>query len=58
VAAAKGDIEIVQALLAQGADPHIKDKDGRVPLVIAAANGHIETVEVILAEMMKKACPK
>jgi ankyrin repeat protein len=58
VAAAKGDIEIVQALLAKGADPHIKGKDGRFPLVVAAANGHTETVEIILAEMLKKACAK
>jgi ankyrin repeat protein len=58
VAAAKGDVEIVQALLAKGADTRLKGKDGRFPLVVAAANGHAETVELILAEMLKKACAK
>src|SRR2546428_351332 len=47
-AAATGDVIRLKALLAQGADANVKDKDGATPLHWAAATGHKEIVEVLL----------
>ncbi|XP_069976493.1 myotrophin [Penaeus vannamei] len=49
VAAGKGHREIVEALLAGGADPNAQDRKGIGPLVMAAKEGHREVVEMLLA---------
>jgi ankyrin repeat protein/beta-lactamase regulating signal transducer with metallopeptidase domain len=49
-AAAAGDKEQVQKLLAQGADIHAKDKDGRTPLHSAAWYGRKDVAAVLLAQ--------
>ncbi len=47
-AAAAGDIEQVQTLLAQGADLNGKDKNGSTPLHEAAGNGWVDVVRLLL----------
>jgi beta-lactamase regulating signal transducer with metallopeptidase domain len=49
-AAAAGDKEPVQKLLAQGVDVHAKDKDGRTPLHSAAWYGRKDVAAVLLAQ--------
>lgn len=48
VAAAEGQLSIVEWLLSSGADPQHVGADGRTPLHAAAANGHVEACELIL----------
>jgi|GEM_PF-1969928 len=48
-AARSGNVKIVQLLLKHGADPTIKDNDGRRPREIALANGRIEVAELLQA---------
>jgi len=45
-----GHTEIVQILLAKGADVHAKDKDDWTPLIWAAAKGHGGIVQILLAK--------
>ncbi|KAK3267333.1 hypothetical protein CYMTET_24102, partial [Cymbomonas tetramitiformis] len=42
--------EVVEALLAKGAQVDLADEDGRTPLYIAACNGRKEVVEALLAK--------
>lgn len=47
VAAANGRAAAVAELLARGADPAVKDHDGRTPAADAAAAGHIDALRVL-----------
>jgi ankyrin repeat protein len=49
LASAGGSTEIVQTLLAAGANPDLKQCDGKTPLTIAAANGRADVVRLLLA---------
>ncbi|CAL1139465.1 unnamed protein product [Cladocopium goreaui] len=49
LAAAKGHLEVVEALLAAGASVEAKDGNGSGPLHFAAFKGHLEVVEALLA---------
>jgi ankyrin repeat protein/beta-lactamase regulating signal transducer with metallopeptidase domain len=47
VSAAKGCKPAVELLVARGADPNLKDYDGRTPLALAREKGHNEIVEFL-----------
>jgi len=47
-AAARGDAPRVAALLAAGADPDARDRDGRPVLVLAAGSGRVGAVRALL----------
>jgi len=44
-----GHIEVVKALIANGAEIEAEDEDGRTPLMLAAKKGHIEVVKALIA---------
>ncbi|NWV41075.1 BARD1 protein, partial [Grantiella picta] len=48
VASIKGDLEAVEQLLKNGADPNVKDNAGWTPLHEACNHGHREVVELLL----------
>ncbi|NXX73815.1 BARD1 protein, partial [Urocolius indicus] len=48
VASIKGDLEAVEQLLKNGADPNVKDHAGWTPLHEACNHGHKEVVELLL----------
>ncbi|XP_072541557.1 BRCA1-associated RING domain protein 1 isoform X2 [Salminus brasiliensis] len=50
LAAIKGDVEATKELLAQGADPNLKDHAGWTPLHEACNLGHLGVVEVLLLQ--------
>ena len=52
MAAAEGQVEIVNALLEKGADPTLKDKDGDTALSFAVQKGHDEVAEILKARAM------
>lgn len=47
-AAREGDIAAVERLLADGADPNLKDPNGVTPLLIAAERGDVANVEALI----------
>src|SRR5687768_17576257 len=47
LAAAGGQLEVIATLLRRGAPVDQKDTSGRSALVIAAASGHLEAVELL-----------
>lgn len=52
-AAAKGDLASLSLLLAAGADPDTVDHQRSTPLISAAAYGHAEVVQALLARLNK-----
>jgi hypothetical protein len=48
-AAARGELATVERMLAAGADPNRRSRDGSTPLMAAATIGHAEIVERLLA---------
>lgn len=49
-AVAFGNLETLQTLLDTGADPNLKDADGRTPLSLAAENGATDIIEALLKD--------
>jgi len=47
-AANSGDMNAVQAAIAQGADVNVADRDGRTALMFASYNGHTDIAELLL----------
>ena len=45
---AGGSIDMVAMLLNNGADPDVLDSNGKAPLALAAKNGHLEVVQLLL----------
>lgn len=56
LAASKGNLGTFKLLLEAGANPAVKDLQGRDPLEIARANGHVTIVE-LLSELNAVECP-
>lgn len=48
IAAGKGNIDLVNFFIANGADPMKKDKHNRIALHKAARGGHLEVIEILL----------
>ena len=48
-ASLKGHLEVVQALIAAGADVNKASNDGRTPIYWASFYGHLEVVQALLA---------
>lgn len=50
LAVSHGRMDMVQALLAQGADVNIQDDEGSTALMCASEHGHVEIVKLLLAQ--------
>lgn len=50
IAAKKGHLLVMKALLKAGADKSIASKSGRTPLYLAASSGHHQVMELLIAE--------
>ncbi|KNC76659.1 serine/threonine protein kinase, variant 2 [Sphaeroforma arctica JP610] len=50
IASENGHKDVVELLLAKGADTHVKDETGSTPLYLASKNGHKDVVELLLAK--------
>ena len=50
MASQQGHLDVVQALLAKGADVNAKDNDGATALMLASQNGHLDVVQALLAK--------
>jgi lysophospholipase len=48
-AAAHGDIDAIERMLAEGVDPSVADYDGRTPLHVGAARGHEGVCDLLIA---------
>ena len=46
-AALKGNVEILNAIIARGADPQILDNDGKTPRDLSKEHGHPEIVKIL-----------
>jgi ankyrin repeat protein len=54
VTARENHLEVLNELIANGADPDAKREDGMTPLMIAAWNGHVSIVEALLEDRADK----
>ncbi|KAG6836362.1 hypothetical protein H0H93_008863 [Arthromyces matolae] len=52
-AAKKGHLPAVQLLLDRGADPTLKDTDGKIALDLARARNHVSIVEILEGQLFK-----
>lgn len=50
LAVSHGRMDMVQALLAHGADVNIQDDEGSTALMCASEHGHVEIVKLLLAQ--------
>jgi len=49
-ASQRGDLDVVQALLAKGADVNAKDNNGLTALMLASPSGRVDVVQALLAK--------
>lgn len=57
-AAAKGQEAAVRYLIKNGADSSIADKDGALPVMLAAQEGHLDIVRLLLEPDLHKNVPE
>jgi len=48
LAAARGDVDTIRALLDRGVSPNARDEHGKTPLIWAAMNGSLPVVQLLL----------
>jgi uncharacterized protein len=49
-ASEKGHVDVVQALLAKGAEVNAKNNNGATALIWASIQGHVDVVQALLAK--------